>query len=190
MNPIVIALVLLSLIGCEKQQARNVHSSEVTSAAQSKALAARADLFGRLSTRLSEVIESQGPAAAIEVCSNEASQIAQSIGNHHGVKIGRTSLKLRNQKNIAPKWAVDLLSESATDLQFLQINESTVGALIPIMLQKKCLTCHGPVDSLAPSLKERLANFYPADEATGFKEGELRGWFWVEVPLPQKAIGG
>ena len=22
---------------------------------------------------------------------------------------------------------------------------------------------------------------YPADRATGFKEGEIRGWFWVEV---------
>jgi hypothetical protein len=23
---------------------------------------------------------------------------------------------------------------------------------------------------------------YPKDQATGFKEGDLRGWFWVEVP--------
>ena len=29
-----------------------------------------------------------------------------------------------------------------------------------------------------------LAKEYPADQATGFKENDLRGWFWVEVPKP------
>jgi len=27
-----------------------------------------------------------------------------------------------------------------------------------------------------------LAAKYPMDQATGFKEGDLRGWFWIEVP--------
>jgi hypothetical protein len=40
--------------------------------------------------------------------------------------------------------------------------------------------CHGPSESLAPDIKEKLATLYPQDQATGFSEGELRGWFWVE----------
>jgi hypothetical protein len=27
-----------------------------------------------------------------------------------------------------------------------------------------------------------LAARYPDDRATGFAPGDLRGWFWVEVP--------
>jgi hypothetical protein len=29
-----------------------------------------------------------------------------------------------------------------------------------------------------------LAKTYPGDRATGFAAGELRGWFWLEIPAP------
>ena len=35
---------------------------------------------------------------------------------------------------------------------------------------------------LAGEVKNELASLYPNDQATGFKEGDLRGWFWVNVP--------
>jgi hypothetical protein len=38
------------------------------------------------------------------------------------------------------------------------------------------------VDRLSPAVREELKERYPADQATGFKDGDLRGWFWVEVP--------
>jgi hypothetical protein len=44
------------------------------------------------------------------------------------------------------------------------------------------MACHGPSDSLAPDVADALALHYPDDRATGFTEGDLRGWFWVEVP--------
>jgi hypothetical protein len=31
-------------------------------------------------------------------------------------------------------------------------------------------------------VKQTLAKEYPDDQATGFEEGDLRGWFWIEVP--------
>jgi hypothetical protein len=34
---------------------------------------------------------------------------------------------------------------------------------------------------LAFDVKEKLATFYPQDQATGFSAGELRGWFWIEL---------
>jgi hypothetical protein len=34
---------------------------------------------------------------------------------------------------------------------------------------------------IAPVIAEQLAKLYPDDQATGFLEGELRGWFWVEM---------
>ena len=49
-------------------------------------------------------------------------------------------------------------------------------------MQAACLACHGPAEQIAPDVKELLAREYPSDQATGFQEGDLRGWFWVEVP--------
>ena len=46
----------------------------------------------------------------------------------------------------------------------------------------QCLQCHGKVDDLAPEVRDVLAKNYPQDRATGFAAGDLRGWFWVEVP--------
>ena len=42
--------------------------------------------------------------------------------------------------------------------------------------------CHGPEDQIIPEVKSELAKVYPDDQAIGFQEGELRGWFWIEMP--------
>lgn len=34
---------------------------------------------------------------------------------------------------------------------------------------------------LEPAVRAELRDRYPRDEAVGFTEGEIRGWFWVEV---------
>jgi hypothetical protein len=45
-----------------------------------------------------------------------------------------------------------------------------------------CLSCHGPVDTLDPELREALAQRFPDDEATGYQLGELRGAYVAELP--------
>ena len=60
---------------------------------KARAIAAKNALVEQLSGKLVRAMSTKGPAAAIEVCSNEASKIATSVGEKHGVKIGRTSLK-------------------------------------------------------------------------------------------------
>lgn len=151
-------------------------------AAQAKALAARGTLFKRLSGRLKQVMQEQGPASAIEVCSREASQLATQVGEDLGVKIGRTSLKLRNANNTPPAWANELLAKTPTESMFVDLPDGQLAALLPIRLETKCITCHGPVDQIADDVKMSLKKLYPNDKATGFQEGDLRGWFWVEVP--------
>ena len=51
-----------------------------------------------------------------------------------------------------------------------------------ILHQRMCDSCHGPADRIDPAVQAMLAVRYPGDRATGFVEGQLRGWFWVEVP--------
>ncbi|MCR9115378.1 MAG: DUF3365 domain-containing protein [bacterium] len=153
-----------------------------TTAAQTKAVAAKDALFGRLSGRLMEVMKAKGPAAAIEVCSNEAKEIAKAVGKEHGVAIGRTSVKLRSPDNKPPAWVKPLIAKAKAEPQVVDLPHGHTGVLLPIKLKAKCVVCHGPTDKIAADVKTRLAKLYPDDQATGFQEGDLRGWFWIDVP--------
>jgi hypothetical protein len=57
-----------------------------------------------------------------------------------------------------------------------------VGVLRPIAERPMCASCHGPAEKIDPVVRAALIGRYPADRATGFRNGEIRGWFWVEVP--------
>lgn len=187
---ITLCLAAATLVGCGSKtptQSSQLKDSDdpdvvVSEEAKAQAIAAKNELFGKLSGRLMEVMQAEGPVKAIEVCSTEANEIASSVSEQLGVKIGRTSLKLRNPKNQPPEWAKKLFEKKPHEPQFANVSKGTTGALLPIKLQTKCLMCHGPVESLVPGVSEQLAKLYPDDQATGFQEGDLRGWFWVEVP--------
>jgi hypothetical protein len=45
----------------------------------------------------------------------------------------------------------------------------------PIFVQSACLTCHG--ETLSTELQAALDQRYPADHATGYRVGDLRGAF-------------
>jgi len=66
--------------------------------------------------------------------------------------------------------------------EFVSLSNGHAAALLPIQLQAQCLMCHGPKDQIAPAITQQLTMLYPNDQATGFQEGELRGWFWIERP--------
>lgn len=146
------------------------------------ALAAKEALFKKLSARLMEAMGNGGPAAAIEVCSREAPRIAERVGQEFGVKIGRTSFRLRNPQNAPPDWVTPLIEDRPKEAKFVDLPEKHTGALLPIMLKVQCLACHGPKDQIGDDVQRQLAKLYPDDQATGFQEGDLRGWFWVDVP--------
>ena len=65
-----------------------------------------AELLGPFKSDLKQALSSgmqEGPAAAIEVCSELAPGIADSL-SVGGVRMGRSSHKLRNPDNVAPGW--------------------------------------------------------------------------------------
>ena len=148
---------------------------------QAKMLAAKDALFEKLSGRLMEAMTDGGPAAAILVCQKEAPQIAKSVGVQQGVSIGRTGVRLRNPNNQAPSWAAELIDQKTDKPTFVMLSDNKAAALLPIKLQVQCLMCHGPDEQIAPGVKAQLQKSYPADQATGFSEGDLRGWFWITL---------
>jgi rubrerythrin len=146
------------------------------------AVLARGELFSTLLAELSEAIHAGGAANAIDVCAVRAPAIARDVSERHGVRIGRTSWKLRNPSNRPPVWADLATDDRPEEPTFFADRSGRLGALLPIRLAGNCLACHGAPSDLAPGVAGALARRYPADQATGFKAGDLRGWFWVEVP--------
>lgn len=154
---------------------------EPSEAQRLRLVAAKEALFTQLSQRLMAAMMEGGPVKAIEVCQREAPQIAATVGASQGVAIGRVGVRLRNPKNTAPAWAADWIEGRAVEPRFAVLSNQRAAALLPIKLQSQCLVCHGPADQLMPEIKKQLVDRYPQDQATGFQEGELRGWFWVEL---------
>jgi uncharacterized protein (TIGR01244 family) len=150
-----------------------------------RAISARDQLFNRLMAELTQALANDGPAGAIPVCKERAPQIARTVAGEQGVMIGRTGERLRNPANAAPAWAAALTVETGTGFpspRFAANTDGSMGAVLPIKLASTCVACHGEADRLDPAVKSALTAAYPKDRATGFKEGDLRGWFWVEVP--------
>lgn len=125
----------------------------------------------------------RGPAEAIAACRVRAPEIARDL-SRDGVRVGRTSHRLRNPANVPPEWARPLLAayveEPAAEPRAVRREDGGWGYVEPIFTQPLCLNCHG--ETLAPEVAARIEALYPQDEATGFEAGELRGLFWAELP--------
>jgi len=149
-----------------------------------RALAARDAMAQALFARLDAELGAASPANAITVCKEEGPRIAAQTAEAHGVRIGRTSDRLRNPGNAAPEWAAPLLTDRPDQARFAAGSDGSLGVVLPIRLAPNCLACHGSESDIAPATRDALAAAFPDDHATGFAIGEVRGWFWVETPAP------
>lgn len=161
----------------------DAHSPE-QQAQRNRALAARDAMAQALFARLDAELRAAGPASAIAVCKEEAPRIAAQTAEAHGVRIGRTSDRLRNPANLAPEWATPLLTDRPDQPRFAEGSDGSLGVVLPIRLAPNCLACHGGESDIAPATRDALAAAFPDDHATGFAIGDVRGWFWVETPAP------
>lgn len=162
---------------------------EPVKAALAKADAAIGDLQRTLVARLTEAMTEGGPKAAVSVCRDEAQTLTTRIGAQHGLAIGRTSHLVRNPTNVPRAWAKDVVASSAgqkvaeAQTQAFHLGGRRIGVLKPIGTMPLCVTCHGPREQVQAAIGEVLTTAYPDDRAVGFAAGDLRGWFWAEVPV-------
>jgi hypothetical protein len=146
-----------------------------------------------LKGELGAAIEKGGPVAAIDVCHTRAPAIAARLSAESGASVGRTALKVRNAANAPDDLERAVLEQFAADMAGGRIDGPLEAAfeikreggierhyLRAIPTEALCLTCHG--ETLAPELAAAIARDYPGDQATGFKQGELRGAFRVVWP--------
>jgi hypothetical protein len=148
-------------------------------------------LQATLGKRLMTEMHAGGPVKAIDVCREEAQAITRTVAREQGIAMGRTGERLRNSQNRAPGWAQDLVAAShgrsakAVEPMLADLGDR-VGVVRPIAVVGLCTRCHGDPASFSPELRAAISRAYPDDRATGFAEGDLRGFFWAEVPKERR----
>jgi len=181
---VVAALALVAACGGEPPA--EPAAPEVSPEKVEQAQAAAAELGKRLKSRLMATMGSEGPVAAIRVCSEEAPEIARQVSADAGITVSRTSLKVRNPDNtpdareraVLELWRKKV--EDGTPPAALEAFASDGGDFLwmkPIVLEPACLMCHG--SDVPEAVAEAIAKRYPQDRATGYSAGDLRGAFVV-----------
>lgn len=177
------AALVLVISACGSTKPSNEPSPAEVERARATIRSFKQSLIGELTDAMSH-----GIPAAIEVCHTKAPQIATTL-SRDGVVVGRATRKARNPANRAAGWQLDALAhfEAARDrgeplakAQFTRVlADGRVGYAEPLVIAEVCTACHGK--QLAPEVATALAARYPADEATGYAVGDLRGVAWVEL---------
>jgi len=141
-----------------------------------------------LSTTLTSKMKSGGLVEAVEFCNTAALPITKQMSDTYGVTIKRTSLKTRNLLNKPSEDEILILKEFQVNLDkdiplepLVQLDQKGDPSFYaPILIEKKCLVCHGTLDrELSKSADSIIKSYYPNDLATAYQEGELRGMWRI-----------
>jgi hypothetical protein len=161
--------------------------------ALSKGRLAVSALNDTLREKLAAGMKDSGPAGAMQVCSLQAQALTREVAEQQGVRVGRTSLKLRNPKNAPDAWEQQVLSrlqvqarEGTLPDEVFEATE-TGGKKVfryakPVTIAPMCIRCHGDLSQIPEEVLGMLKERYPADQATGYKPGDLRGIVSAVIP--------
>lgn len=187
LRPVLFAVALLASLPLAAEEPADL--------AQARALASQ--LAQQLGAALRREMGTAGPEGAVAVCRQFAPDIAGTLSREAGLRVARVSLKPRNPMLGQPDaWEQAALAEfdrraAAGDkpetLERHEIVDEPQGRyfryLKAIPVQPLCVACHGPAETLAPGVRERLAAEYPHDRATGYSPGQVRGAITVKKRL-------
>lgn len=139
------------------------------------------------SSELTRELTAGGPGDAIQVCHLSATTIIHRIGREEGIAAGRTSARLRVPSNAPRPWAAPVVRQyadsKASSVEGVVVDlGDRVGVMRPVAHRAVCSACHGVEKELNPRVRAELRDRYPKDQAIGFRDGDLRGWIWVELP--------
>lgn len=177
-------------------------SAEAQSAALQRGKAITAETFSLLSSNLQATIKTSGVSNALPFCSLAASPLTAGMADKHGVTIRRVTHKARNPADKAGALEMVILRSFEAALAtgnspnpppplVTNFTASTASFFAPIVLNNElCLKCHGePGKDITPENLAIIQRLYPQDEATGFKLGDLRGAWRIDMPQASLSPG-
>jgi hypothetical protein len=180
MNKITLLLVVLIVLSsCSKSLSKKeveqytIQGKEIAQATAKK-----------LGGTMTEKMKDGGVKDAVPFCNTKAIPLTEEMSNKFNVSIKRTSHLLRNTDNKPNDEEVlvinnyrDLMTKGKGLKPVVELdNDGNPHFYAPIIIQKKCLTCHGEIGKDVTKKSDSIIeSYYPKDLATGFKEGDLRG---------------
>ncbi len=146
-----------------------------------------------LKMHMKQNMKGGGPIQAATFCSQQARGIAQKVNNSYkkGVSVKRISLKYRNPANKPAKDERDVLKELHTTFDakkalpkmvVKKVSTNHYKVYKPILINNGvCLKCHGVGAVRNEKAYKLIKSQYPNDKAIGYKKGDLRGAFVVDI---------
>lgn len=145
----------------------------------------------------------RGPVEEIIVCTKLAPDLAGRLSRERGWRVTRVGTRVRNPLLGMPDaWEQRVMAgfteraakgKPYAGMTHFEIVTEPDGQYFrfmkPIMVQSKCLLCHGSSDQIPESIRLMLKQQYPFDRAIGYKTGELRGAVSIKQPI-EDARGG
>ncbi len=129
---------------------------------------------------------------AAYMCSKSAQDITAKVNSKYpkGVRVYRTALKYRNEKNKPDATDIEVMQKINKQIEdgsfkkkpiVVKLDNKT-RVYVPLITEKVCLKCHGDPKNMNEKVKQTISSKYPNDKAIGFKEGSLRGVIVAELP--------
>lgn len=144
---------------------------------------------GQLKPQLKQAMVQGGPQHAVEVCAEQAPEIAKQLSEKTDWQVRRVSLNYRNPDAEPKPWESKVLTDFENRLlngekDKLVYSETVNGEyrfMKAQLVEPICLTCHGrKVDGL---LHDKIQLYYPKDKAMGYQLGQIRGAFSLSRKL-------
>jgi len=183
----------LSFVSMSSSLAQNIEQRHQAAEEASKAF------LQKLGGTMKAEMKTNGPVAAIKVCSDVAPDIAADLSREKGWKVTRLGTRVRNPMLAMPDiWEQKVLTEfqerankgeSMQDMVYSELVIEPNGEYFRFMkaigVKPQCLTCHGNQSEIPEAVKSVLQKRYPHDQATGYKPGDLRGAVSIKQPVNQ-----
>lgn len=178
-------VAVLVVAGCQRAEESAPHEA----ALKERAVAIAREGFQELTSQVMAAMARSGLTGAVPYCSEQALPITRAVAEKHGVELKRISHKPRNPANRATDAEMALLRQFEAEVRagrtpepVVSRGDKVVSVYVPIAIPNAlCLMCHGrPGVEVSNDLLTTIRRLYPADEATGFAVGDLRGAWRVD----------
>lgn len=149
------------------------------------------NIGGKLKHTLMQKVKKDGFASAADFCSTEAGNLAKEATKSlpSGVTVKRITNNPRNILNKASNEDSKILSLMNTNVKEGKTSSMVIKKIAtnhykvykPIVMGGKCLNCHGDSNTRNKEAYNIIKQKYPNDKAIGYKKGDFRGAFLVEI---------
>ncbi len=191
------AVCLFAIASFAFIQTGGAESREAEQVRETGRIAAGA-LMTALLPALTDALEAEGPAHAVDVCSEKAMDLTGSSIRHLAdvSDIRRISEKTRNPANRPDTGDLTMLKQFQRRLpdtgpesliRWIEHEDGRREAVYyqGLYIQPMCLPCHGADDQRPESVNAILRERYPDDEAVGYQPGDFRGAIRVVVTVKE-----